>query len=226
LKGLGTYGAIHDPAGFIIGAATRGEKYLEDFGYAMECLILTATDMGLGTCWLGGFFTRGSFSRRIELKSDERIPAVASVGEIVDRDAARDGFMRRMAGGARRLPAEGLFFDNAFGTVLGKQVAPPYATALEMTRLAPSASNKQPWRIVHQSGLWHFYLARTTGYRAGLGEKLLRLEDIQRVDMGIAMCHFELTLQSLGISGRWVVTPPAIEPSDNRAEYVVTWAGL
>ena len=86
---------------------------------------------------------------------------------------------------------------------------PSYSTALEMLRLAPSASNKQPWRIVRQSGRWHFCLARTAGYRAGLGEKLLKLEDIQRVDMGIAMCHFELALQSLGSSGRWVTKPPA-----------------
>jgi len=225
LKGLGTYGAIRDPAGFIVGAATRGGKYLEDYGYAMESLILTATDIGLGSCWLGGFFTRGTFSRRIALKMEERIPAVASVGEILDADVARDGFMRRMAGGARRLAAESLFFEGAFGAPLS-HAAGPYGTALEMTRLAPSASNKQPWRVVHLGGSWHFYLSRTSGYRGGLWGKLLKIEDMQRVDIGIAMCHFELTLAELGVSGRWVEDAPTIVLPDNRTEYVVSWEGM
>ena len=58
LKGLGTYGFIRNPAGFIIGAVKAGEKNLEDFGYTAESLILLATDLGLGTCWIGGIFTR------------------------------------------------------------------------------------------------------------------------------------------------------------------------
>lgn len=31
-------------------------NYLVDIGIAMEHLILAATDRGLGTCWIGGFF--------------------------------------------------------------------------------------------------------------------------------------------------------------------------
>jgi len=60
-----------------------------------------------------------------------------------------------------------------------------------MVRIAPSASNKQPWRIVKIEGAWHFFLERTKGYGDGIIFKLLKLADIQRLDMGIAMCHFE-----------------------------------
>jgi hypothetical protein len=70
---------------------------------------------------------------------------------------------------------------------------------------------------------WHFYLHRTPGYRGGLAGKLLRLEDIQRVDMGIAMCHFELTARELGLPGTWAVRPPAIENPGDLTEYTVTW---
>ena len=58
LRGLSTYGYIKNPTGFILGAMGEGEKNLEDFGYAMERIILCATDLGLGTCWLGGSFTK------------------------------------------------------------------------------------------------------------------------------------------------------------------------
>ncbi|MGZ6250084.1 MAG: nitroreductase family protein [Syntrophales bacterium] len=53
-KALGTYGFIKGAAGFIVGAVGPSSKNLEDFGYMMERVILSATDMGLGTCWLGG----------------------------------------------------------------------------------------------------------------------------------------------------------------------------
>ncbi|MBI5957943.1 MAG: hypothetical protein HY866_04360 [Chloroflexi bacterium] len=49
---------------------------------------------------------------------------------------------------------------------------------------------------------WHFYLQRTKGYNHSLFFRMLRLEDLQRVDMGIAMSHFELTSSELVLRGR------------------------
>jgi hypothetical protein len=53
LKKLGTYGFIKGARAFIIGAIKHSEKNLEDYGYLMEQVILFATSLGLGTCWLG-----------------------------------------------------------------------------------------------------------------------------------------------------------------------------
>jgi nitroreductase len=61
LKGLGTYGFIKGATGFIMGTVGHSEKNLEDYGYVMERAILFATDIGLGTCWFGGTFTRSRF---------------------------------------------------------------------------------------------------------------------------------------------------------------------
>ena len=52
--------------GFIVGAAERTPKDLEDFGYLMEHVILFATDLGMGTCWLGGTFSKSRFAGKIE----------------------------------------------------------------------------------------------------------------------------------------------------------------
>jgi hypothetical protein len=63
--------------------------------------------------------------------------------------------------------------------------------------MAPSATNKQPWRIVRDGAAWHFYLRRTKGY--GKGSALftvLRIADLQRVDLGIAIRHFELVART------------------------------
>ena len=70
---------------------------------------------------------------------------------------------------------------------------------------------------------WHFFLQRTPGYGDSLTFKLLRLADIQRVDMGIAMCHFALTARELGLSGHWLVEDPAIARPDELTEYSVSW---
>jgi nitroreductase len=223
LRGLGTYGTIHDPTGFVIGAVKPGEKNLEGFGYLLERAVLFATDLGLGTCWLGGFFTRSSFSRTIGLSRDETIPAVVATGYMATTRAQGD-IWRRMANGANRLPWEQLFFDASFGAPLAREKAAAYAEPLEMVRLAPSASNRQPWRIVRDEKGWHFYIQRSAGYRNPV-TKLLRIVDLQRVDLGIAMCHFELVASELGLAGTWRVDDPGIEGPGALTEYAVTWSG-
>ena len=81
LRRLGTYGFIKGPTGFIVGAVRLAPRDLEDYGYLLEHIILYATDLGLGTCWLGGTFTRSSFVRRFGgLARDETMPAVVSIG--------------------------------------------------------------------------------------------------------------------------------------------------
>jgi Putative TM nitroreductase len=199
--------------------------YLEDFGHAMERLILTATGLGLGTCWIGGFFTRGTFSRRLAATRDERIPSVAAVGRIADRGAAEEGLMRRLAGGSRRKAWDELFFDGGFGTVLTAESADGYGPPLEMVRRAPSASNRQPWRVVRAGRSWHFFIRRTPGYPPPFSRRFFGVEDLQRVDSGIAMCHFELAAREQGLAGAWVVRPPSIPLPDSLTEYSATWEG-
>jgi hypothetical protein len=168
----------------------------------MELLVLYATELGLGTCWLGGSFTRSRFSRKINLKKGEILPAVVSFG--YPAEASRDHTIRRLVGSERRLPREMLFFDYPSGMPLSTEKAGVYAEPLEMVRLAPSASNHQPWRIMKENDSFHFYLNRNRKYNPGSPlNRLLGIVDLPRVDMGIAMCHFELTSMMLGMRGRW-----------------------
>jgi len=223
LRGLGTYGFIDGAAGFIVGAVERGPRDLEDYGYLMERVILLATDLGLGTCWLGGTFSKSGFARRIGLTERELLPAVAAVGYAVEDSFSRDR-IRRMAGSNFRRPPEELFFDAAFGAPLLPAAAGAYAGALELVRWAPSASNRQPWRILRTPTGWHFYLERTKGYGKGtLVFSLLRLADLQRVDMGIAMCHFELAAREAGLSGAWVIENPGLATPPGGVEYTASW---
>jgi hypothetical protein len=94
--------------------------------------------------------------------------------------------------------------------------------ALEMVRLAPSASNKQPWRVIRKGQRWHFYLRRSQGYRKR-NHSLFGVADMQRLDIGIAMSHFEMTGIELGLKGNWELQDPGIVPQQGTVEYVATW---
>jgi nitroreductase len=223
LKGLGTYGLIKDPPGFIIGAVGQGKKNLEDFGYGMETVILYATGLGLGTCWLGGNFTKHSFSRKIKTTGEEIVPGVAAIGYATEKSRTQDQ-LRQKVKSDTRLPWEALFFQFGFENPLFEESAGTYAKPLEMLRLAPSAHNYQPWRVVQDGSCFHFYLQRTQGFGPGTPMFiLLGVTDLQRMEIGIAMCHFELTARELGLEGQWELHEPTFGKPDDTLEYIVTW---
>jgi nitroreductase len=217
LRGLGTYGMIKGATGYIAGAVARGDRDMEDLGYLMERIVLYATDVGLGTCWLGGTFTRSRFAEQIALQRDETLPAVLSVGPIAGRPRLADRAARRLVRADKRLPWERLFFDGRFGRPLSRERAGAAAVPLDMVRLGPSASNKQPWRVMMEGDAWHLYLQRTPGYNRGTGP------DLQRVDAGIAMAHLELAAAECGLHGTWQTDAPPIDTPDERTQYIASW---
>lgn len=223
---LGTYGFISGAPAFIIGAVSLTETAMEDFGYCMEHIILGLTGLGLGTCWLGGTFNRSDFTAPMDLKDNEVMPAVTPVGFPAEKSRVFDRIVRNVAGSKHRKSWQELFF-SANGASLSPLDPPSgtypgdysdYDAALEAVRLAPSASNKQPWRIVRDgsAGGWHFFLKGTPGY--GQFGPNIRL---QNVDMGISMCHFELSLREMGKTGVWRRVRPAILPQG--LKYVATF---
>ena len=225
LRSLGTYGLIKHAAGFIIGATGPGVKNLENYGYALETIVLYATQLGLGTCWLGGNFTKASFASQIRAARDEIVPAVIAVGYSSEANLARDR-LRQQAKADTRQPWEKLFFDASLATALSMAAAGPYARPLEMLRLAPSGKNYQPWRIVRQGNCFHFYLPRTAGYGQGSAAALVMgLADLPRVEIGIAMSHFELTARELGLNGQWEIQAPPWADQTTTLEYIATWVG-
>lgn len=222
LKGLGTYGFIRGATGFIAGAVAEGAPYtLEDFGYVMERVVLFATALDLGTVWLGGTFTKSRFAEQMALQVGEMLPAVVATGYEADDTRFWDKLIRRGANADRRKPWEELFYAGGFDQTLDREAAGAYSTVLAMVRQAPSASNKQPWRVVREGARWHFYLQRSKRYAPR--NNILGVADMQRIDMGIAMCHFALMAEELGLVGAWTVADPGIATPDDATSYVVTW---
>jgi nitroreductase len=211
---LGDYGNISRPRNFLVGAIRQSETAYTSYGYLLEQLVLKATDLGLGTCWLGYFDPR--FAGEFRPGSDEVMPAVCVVGPPVEKIGLKDRLVRTMVGAARRRNWSDLFSDGRSGVPLTPDIAGPYAEPLEMLRLAPSAGNTQPWRVVREadSARFHFFLKPVNARY-----EQRRLHDI---DVGIAMCHFELSCRESGLAGRWDKSAPSVEvPTGTR--YVFTW---
>jgi hypothetical protein len=223
LKGLGTYGVIKKPAGFVIGAVEQSETGLVDFGYRMEAIVLNLADLGLGSCWLGGSFTKSRFSERISASETEIVPCVISFGVPVEKSKALDKIVRKGAGSDRRKPFETLFFRSDFTNPLFPTEAGRFKRILEMVRLGPSASNRQPWRIVwnSQSDDFHFYIQRDKLYTQVL--KWFKVNDLPKVDLGIAACHFELAAKETGLSGQWLKADPGLDELPPNTEYILSW---
>ncbi len=214
-KKLGTYGFIRGAQAYLVGALTRGEHDLEDYGYVFERLILEATRLGLGTCWLGGTLDRAAFGEAVRLGPDEWLPAVSPVGPTKAKRGLFDGAVRMFAGSRKRKDFDALFFDRDFTRPLAADTG-PWAAPLESVRIGPSASNKQPWRAVVDTTGAHLFLQPTPNYAS-----VLKFE-IQRLDMGIAMAHLELSATEAGLAGRWECLEAPCEAPDG-GRYVVSW---
>ncbi|MFL0247702.1 nitroreductase family protein [Candidatus Clostridium stratigraminis] len=214
---LGTYGVIKGASSFIASAVGPGEFNLEELGYKLERIILYATSLGIGTCWLGGTFKKGEFSKAMKLEEGEILPIISPIGYKSESKSIVEKLMRKAAGSSNRRNWVDIFFDGSFDKKLTPEEGGNFKDALEMLRLAPSASNKQPWRLVKDKSTFHFYLYHAKGYSNSLGF------DMQRIDMGIAMCHFDLVLKEAGIFGKFKELEPSIkEPNDNY-EYIISW---
>lgn len=211
---LGTYGNISGAKSFVVGILHKDEKDATEFGYLFEKIILFATDLGLQTCWLGGGFNRRDFKQNANILENEYIPIVSPVGIKKESPRLIDSVLRFAAGADQRKPWSELFFEGNAAVPLSKSDAGPYAIPLEMVRLAPSASNKQPWRIIKDANAFHLFLCRTSGY--GVPNY-----DLQKNDIGIAKCHFELSAIESGLTGKWQQTANINALDD--WEYIASW---
>ena len=214
---LGTYGVIQKAKHFLGASIQPVPKALEALGYEMETVMLYLAHLDIGTCWLGGTFDRKGFAHALQVGDDEILPAITPIGYAQTSRHLQEVLMRTFIQAHKRLEWNKLFFFNDFQTPLTKETADHFVFPLEMVRLAPSASNKQPWRILLKDGNVHFFEYKTPKYSDAFAY------DIQRIDMGIAAAHFEHAIKEMDKRGNFVWdADPKISLPEN-VEYVFSW---
>ena len=185
------------------------------FGYSFERLVLYAWSMGIGTTLIGGTMKRDLFEKAAGLKEGEMMPCVSPLGYPAKKQSLREMLMRKGTGADKRMPAEKLLFDGMFDVPLGGKKKEAVSEVIDMVRFAPSAVNKQPWRIIAEGNRYHFYEKKDNGY---VGEAT---GDLQKIDVGIALCHFVMGLEEQGKKPEVKINDPGIIIPDG-VEYIAT----
>ena len=205
---LGTYGSLRGARDFIMLIHDGAPLSRLSAGHMLEEAVLFCTGLGLGTVWMALFGK--NFAKKTLLGPEEKLTHIAAVGYPDPEASPR--LLPRLASTLikpRTRKAFGeIFFLEAWGRPLPLEAAGEYRQPLEMLRLAPSALNRQPWRVIRRDKDLHFY--RTGNSSADM-------------DLGIALCHFALTCRELGIEGQFETLLSGDMPAAPGAGYVISW---
>ncbi len=183
---VGAYGSVRGAPHCLV-MVGPGDAPAE-VGYVGEGVVLEATALGLGTCWVGGLFDEGTARSLEDLGPGERVFAVSPVGYPARHKGVQERFMSAVARSRTRKPLETL--------APGIGGWPPWAArGVAAARLAPSALNRQPWRFELSGG--------AVVLRVDHPRDTYRIP--KRLDCGIAMLHFELGARTGGAVGAWIL---------------------
>jgi nitroreductase len=189
---VGSYGLVQNAPHLLVGVLPEeSEKARIDLGYVLEQVVLEATRLDLGTCWITGSYSAERAEDALALAPGEVAAAVCAVGYPTEKTLGRlhTQVVRRLAGGHHRKPLTDIVFSRRWGEPWRPQDADPtLVSVLEHARLAPSASNGQPWRFVVDAE-----------------QIALTVVKPSFIDAGIVMSHVTLASEALERRGRWEI---------------------
>lgn len=163
-KSYGMFSGVQNYIALI--GKSKDENLMERIGSAGEEIVLAATCIGLGTCWVGGTFDKKSC--KCELNDDESIVCVIPVGETPNNQTLKEKLIRKAAHHSTKKIDEMITSDIPL---------PEWITeCMEAVQKAPSAINKQPVKFVYQNGILTASVDNPNTY--------------QGIDLGIAKYHF------------------------------------
>ena len=199
---------------YLTGVIDRVPHAEEAFGYSFEKLLLRCVEAGFGTVWIAGTMNRKAFESAVNLTQGQTMPCVSPVGCPAEKMSARELLMRKGVGADRRLSYSSLFFQQSFRTPVTEPLDSELKQLLDAVRLAPSAVNKQPWRVVVCGDSFHFYLKHNKGYLDSSGW------DLQKIDLGIALYHLAMVLEEKKGFDFLLDDPQLSAPADT--DYIAT----
>lgn len=193
-----TYGFIKGASDFFLLGVGNQEDSLLTAGFLFEQVVLKATELGLGTCWIAGTFKGTDFEKDIKWPEGESLKLICPVG-YPKKPRLIEKIGRMAMGSDNRLPINKLFFEDNFQTTLSQENK--FFESLEMLRLAPSSTNSQPWRVLVKDNHVMFYYKPKS--------------PVAVVDLGIGICHFYETEKFNGFEGEFFKEEHYPTPPEN-----------
>ena len=141
----------------------------EKIGYYGELLVLHATAIGLGTCWIGGTFAKSKTP--FTLANSERLACLITIGSVPETPFGKEKFIYKLTHRKTKVITDMYTAD---------ETPPPwFIEGMTAVAKAPSAMNKQPVSFVLSEGTVKASVPKISKYLVAF-------------DLGIAKLHFEL----------------------------------
>jgi nitroreductase len=194
---IGSYGKIRGAPCFLAFAGdTRDPHVNEKVGYTGEGIVLEATALGLGTCWVGKSFDREIASSLAAIEKHNRVLAVTPVGYATEEASFEERLLTGFGQTHKRKP----FSELASG--MPHTEWPEWVRmSLLAARVAPSAVNRQPWR----------FLVEPESITVSVDDLHNSYGISKRLDCGIAMLHIDIASRVCGLVGKWdFLDPPGV----------------
>ncbi len=146
------------------------EGFMINAGFMLQQLDLYLSANGIGTCWMG------IAKPAKEIAADSNLDFVTALAFGMPRES----LYRQSISQFKRKPLE------AITDITGME------KLLEAARLAPSATNSQPWYFTASKGYVHAYCVKPVFIKKFFHARL------NIIDMGIAICHFWIAARQFG----------------------------
>jgi len=167
-RSYGMLDGVQHYFGFI---ADQNDPYADEkIGYYGELLVLHATALGLGTCWVGGTFAKSKTP--FVLTSSERLACLITVGAVPEHPQGKEKFIYKLTHRKTKVLADMYTSDEP-------EIPDWFTAGMAAVVKAPSAMNKQPVTIDLRQGVACASVPNTQKYLIAF-------------DLGIAKLHFEL----------------------------------
>lgn len=165
-KGLTkSYGLFHGVNSAIVLKGKTSEDLFEQVGYYGEKLVLEATKLGFGTCWVGGSFDHNFFNYY-----DEEVVCIVAIGYVTKKLSMREKLIHNVLHNSDHHNKENLKST--------REITDMEQKAFEAIQLAPSAKNRKVIKLNFIDE--EVVISTINDYHFDM------------VDLGIAKYHFEL----------------------------------
>ena len=172
------------------------EGYLTNIGYMLQQADLFLSTNGLGSCW------QGIPAPTSELLNSSNLEFVIFIAFGKPKDPG--SLHRTSISEFKRKPL------REITDIAGED------ELLEVVRIAPSATNSQPWFFTGSSDIIHAYSVKPGFIKRFMVKKYIP------IDMGIAICHLKIAAEHFGKKAEIVFDKKAKMNSHKGHEYIAS----
>ncbi|MBN2047529.1 MAG: hypothetical protein JW750_06800 [Anaerolineaceae bacterium] len=195
----GPYGRFISSSQVLIPYTTHAVEPLVEIGFQTQQVVTRMFALGIGSCYIGTANREQRLIRHFQLPEDSALGAAVMYG-LPEEDETRTlaNYFRKPGHRTVRQPMSQMLYAEDFD--YPAEPTGKLAEILSAAQRAPSAVNKQPWRLVCQAGMLYLYV--DPGVYPFVLRQKGRLTYAYH-DAGIAMANLSLALEAHGLSSSW-----------------------